>query len=286
MRRRALLAAVPAALSLSGCIDDSSGEDPPTEQQPVDGTDTGTEVRTADGSATEADPEVTVHDVRLQYGLVGLNVDAIYVDEPETAYVLADVAVDGDAPRDAFALRVGDAEVTPGEPDVRYRYRGDEDDWYDGDGRGLLLFEPSRGGLEGEPSDLRLTWPGGEHALGDGLAERLARGPPSFDATIDAPAEVPAGEAEGEHEVTVAATNRGDGTARFLGAVNRMGPRIAYTPVERVTALVEPGETASFSLSDDWMGPPPAERIDDGESDVTYELGWNGGDATVEIHVV
>ncbi|WP_226010555.1 hypothetical protein [Halomicrobium salinisoli] len=286
MRRRVLLAALSASLSLSGCIDDSSGEDPPTEQQPVDGTDTGTAERTADEPATGSTPEITVRDVTLQYGLVGLSDDAIYVDQHETAFVVADVAVEGDVLRDAFELRVDDAAVTASDPDARYRHRSDEDDWYDGDGRGALLISPSQSGLEGEPPELRLSWPGGEHALDDGLAERLVRGPPTFDATVDAPAEVPADEADGEHEVTVEATNRGDGSARFLAGVNRTGPQIAYTTVERLTALVDPGETVTVSLSDDWMGPPPAERVGDGESDVTYELAWNGGFDSTEIRVV
>ncbi|WP_226023185.1 hypothetical protein [Halomicrobium salinisoli] len=286
MRRRALLAAVPASLSLSGCIDDSSGEDLPTEQSPVDGTDTETEVRTADGSPTDAAAEVTVRDVTLQYGLVRLNDDAYYVGDAETAVVRAEVDVDGALPRDAFALRVDEASAPAESPDDHYRYPGNERDWYDGDGRGALLFSPSRAELAGEPPELRLTWPGGEHVLDDGLAERLVRGPPTFDATVDAPAEVPADEADGEHEVTVEATNRSDGPARFVAGVNRTGPQIAYTTVERLTALVEPGETATVSLSDDWMGPPPADRVGDGESDVTYELAWNGGFDSTEIRVV
>lgn len=296
MRRRDLLAALPASLSLSGCIDDSSGDGLPTEQSPVDGTattgdDTGTAVHTSDGSTTEADAEVTVHDVTLQYGLVWLEIDTITVREPGTPFVVADVAVDGALPRDAFELRVDDAAVPPRAPDVLRIRQRDRDDWYDGSGRGLLLFDLSQAGLDGESTELRLTWPGDEHALDDGLAGRLARGPPSFDATLDTPAEVPADEADGEHEVTVEVTNGGDGPARFLGALNRRGPRVAYMPVQRLTALVDAGETVSLSVRDEWSGPPPedgdsASDLDRVPEDVVYELDWTGGETRAGIEVI
>lgn len=282
MRRRSLLAGVAGGLTaLTGCTDTVPGSDtatptatPTAEPEPPE-SPTPTETPTA---------EVTVEELLVQYGLVTPNSpDSIGLRDPDTPYVVASVRVDGTLPRDAFALRAGDESVAPATTDDPdgfdrfYRTSWGDDEWYDADrGSGLLPFEPPSGAVD----RLRLTWPGGERTLGDAAGERLG-GPPAFTASIAAPETY----ATGTPSIAVEVTNEGDRPGRFVGALNRVGPMVAYTPVARLGELVPAGGTVSIPVPVGW-GLPSDDRIGDDEPDVTYHLDYAGGEDSADIRLV
>ncbi|WP_161631419.1 hypothetical protein [Candidatus Halobonum tyrrellensis] len=293
MRRRSLLAGIAGGLAaLTGCTDTTtprSGTASPTA--------TPTRRPTADPDPTASPPpsgtatrsaaaEVTVDELGLQYGLVApASPDSIGIRDPETPYVVASVRVDGTLPLDAFALRVDDESVPPTTPDARsggdrlYRTSWGDDGWYDANrGRGLLLFEPPSGAAE----RVRLAWPGGGRTLGDAAGARLA-GPPAFSAAVDAP-ETHAG--TGVPSVAVEAANEGERPGRFVGALNRVGPTVAYTPVARLTELVPAGESVRLPVPVGWGWPDDDGRVGDGDPDVTYHLHYPGGEDSASVRLV
>lgn len=298
MRRRALLASIGGGLAaLAGCLEGSPG-DPADRTQSPPGTDTptdtpdgtvgGTPPGTADGTPTAdpttADPsasaEVTVEELQLQYGVVTpTSADSIGLSHETTPYVVASVAVDGPLAREAFALAVGDERVAPTTLDRLYRTAWGGEQWYgENRGSGLLLFD-----LGGRPAgDVVLNWPGGERALGESARERLQRGVPSLSATIDVPETHSGTEAP---PVKIDVTNDGDVPARFLGALNRVGPLIAYTPVRRVSELVSSDEPLTVEVPDEW-GDDWQATPDDGEADVKYFLYYAGGEDSAGIQIV
>lgn len=290
MRRRALLATAAGGLAaLAGCLDagtdgtdgstPTGGSSPADEPTPTDPTPT--DGGTPTGGSTPAG-DVTVERVRLQYGVVTpTSPDSIGVSNPTTPYLLAWARIDGPVARDDFALAVGDERYAPATADRLYRTAWGDDRWYRRERTGgLLLFEPSGGPPGG---DLRLTWPGGEHPVDGSIRERLGAGPPRLSAALDLPATHAGIEAP---PVRIEVTNGGETPARFVGALNRTGPRVAYSPVAAPTELAAPGETVTITVPDDWSGLPGDERIGDGDPDVIYRLGYGGGEDTAKIRLV
>ncbi len=213
--------------------------------------------------------------------------DSVGVARSDRRFLVARVAADEPIPADRIVLTIGDRPVAPlsfgREADRRAPYRttwGDESYYDGGPGTGLLYY---RLGDVPEGVDVALAWPGGERPVEGGRRRRLGRPAPPFAATVDAPGEYAGGDAPG---VTVVVTNEGDRTGRFLGALNRAGPSIAYTPVARVTGLVDPGGTVRLDVADDWHDPPDGDDRDDGEVDVRYHLRHADGEDTAEIRSV
>jgi len=300
MRRRTLLASSAGLLAgLAGCIDaDPGGTTGGDEQSPVDTTGDGSptdgDTPTRDGTDTEGATDtptatetggvtpvadVTVESLTLQYGFVEPDSpDSIWVAETETPYVVAAVSVDGPINPEDFALAVGDERYRAIRQERLFRTSWGDDEWYERDGSGLLLFE-----LPTDPGDgdVRLTWPGGEHApdASEAVRARLDRGPPELSVSIDVP------ESWGQSQappVDIEITNEGDVPARFLGALNRIGPLVAYAPLARLTELVPAGETVTITYDDSWSS-VPKERVGDDEPDVRYFLHFAGGEASAEI---
>jgi len=301
MRRRALLSTVAGGLAaLAGCTsagDSGDAGDSPSKTSTgsaTPGTDGGTpadvtptDATPIDRTPTDATPahqtpaisaDVTVESLELQYGVVVPSTpDSIGVDRVGTPHVLAAVDVDGELPPSEFAVEVGDRSFEPTEIERLYRTSWGGEGYYGGSGRGLLAFELA----VGASGDARLTWPGGERRLDAAAAARLDRGPPDFSASFDLP---------DTHEGTEAPTveievkNEGDAPARFLGALNRTGPLVAYAPVARVSGLVEAGATATLSVDDRWSGTPAGEG--DGESDVTYHLHYGETATSADVRLV
>jgi hypothetical protein len=289
MRRRTLLATAGAGLAgLAGCLTTGgpgsadgttpAGDDPTSTP---DGKATPTDEPTAtDEPTTTAD--VSVRSARLQYGVVvPHSPDSIGLSNSGMPYLIAQVAVDGDRPRSDFTLAIGDERYDPARLDRYYRTDWGEYGWYErGRPGGLLLFDLSTADPDG---DATLTWPGGEYSVTEGIGPRLAAGPPEFSASLSVPE---THEGLDAPPVGIEVTNDDDVPRRFLGALNRTGPLIAYAPVARLSELVPPGESVALTVSDDWAGRPDDEGIGDGDPDVTYRLDYAGGEDQARIRLV
>jgi len=277
MRRRALLASVGGSLAaLAGCIDSLNDTgDLPTEQSPRDGTPS------ESPTETDAAASVTVSSVVHQWGyVVPSSPDSIGVMKTDTRYVVADVAVeDGPLDRDTFAWTDGESEVRPTVLEEFYRTDWGEDQWYEGGrDRGLLLFELPDDPAADAP---RLEWPGGGWDADESLVGQLSAPRPTMNASLSLR---DATDGSTERTVEIAVTNESDHEGRYLGALNRVGPMIAYTPVARVTGLVGAGETETLTVADDWMEYTVSED-GDGSASVTYHLDDADGGDTLEIDV-
>lgn len=295
MRRRTLLATAGAGLAgLAGCLNlenpggdaepstgtptTEAGDEPQTS--PPDGTTPVDEPTTTDEQGVNAD--VTVQSVQLQYGVVVPNSpDSIGISNPRTPYVVALVAVDGDLSSSDFTLAIGDESYDSTTLDRFYRTGWGEYQWYErGRPGGLLLFELSTDDHRG---DLGLTWPGGRRSIDSSILDRLDAGAPRFSVSLLVPETHDSPDAP---RVDIEVTNEGDRARRFLGALNRSGPYIAYAPVARVSEMVPPGETVTLTVDDEWSGMPSDERIGDGKPDVTYRLHYADDEAVAEVRIV
>lgn len=274
MKRRALLASAGSSLTaLSGCLL-FTGEDrdpPPTEESPVDETSTQTPEAPAG--------DVTVESVTQQYGYAGTNDDAVPVNDVDTQYVVADVSVAGGRlARDDFAWTFESSGRGPTTPPTFYRTEWGDDQWYEeGRERGLLLFEMPENVA---PAMTRLVWPGGEWVADDAFLDRLTSPKPSMSTSIAVP---DAADGTTDKTVAVEVTNEGAVDGRYVGAVNRSGPMIAYTPVEYLNRLVGAGETVTVDIADSWSEYPATEDGGDGVTTVTYHLEDASGGDTLEI---
>lgn len=278
MNRRALLASAGGSIAaLSGCLRFTEDrDDPPTEQPPVD-----SETPGEDGTPTPA-PSVTVESAVQQWGYVTPDSpDSIGVTDTETRYLVAEVtATDGALDRDVFTFTVGSAGAKPTRPERFYRTSWGDEQWYErGRERGLLLFElPDELGS----SPPRLVWPGGDWRPGEALVKRLSAPKPSMSASLSVP---DAADGSTEKTVEVEVTNAGETEGQYLGALNRVGPMTAYTPVARVTGLVGAGESRTIEIADSWSEYPSAEKRGDGETDVTYRLDDAAGGDSLDVAV-
>jgi len=275
VQRRTFVASVGGTLAtLTGCLGIRRQSDgpPPTDNRTRTATPTRTDEQAAD---------VTVDALHLQYGVVTPTTpDSIGVSNPETPYLVASVRVDGPLSWEAFGLRMGDVRYSPTRLDRLYRTTWGDDHWYErGRTDGLILFEAPSTTTE----HLRLTWSGGERPIDEGIVARLNASAPERSASLDVPSSHDSGAAP---PVAVEVVNESATARRFVGALNRVGPQVAYTPVVRLNELVAAGERARLSVSDSWGGLPAEERLGDDQPDVTYRLDFAGDEDTAEIRLV
>lgn len=299
MRRRSFLATTGAALAgLAGCLNSrntgtadrttTAGDDPTSTPiaDPTPTTESTTkEPTTTESTTTDEETEtadVTVQSAHLQYGVVVPNSpDSIGISNPGTPYLVASVAVDGSLSQSDFTLDIGDDSLEPMILDRFYRTDWGDFQWYErGRPGGLLLFSLPTAESDG---DVSLTWPGGKQAIDNAIRRRLGAGPPKFSAAIQVPE---THESLDAPPVKIEVTNEDDVPRRFLGALNRMGPLIAYAPIERLSEMVEPGESVTVTYSDAWAGSPGDEQIGDGDPDVTYRLLHAGGETAAKIRLI
>ncbi|WP_135853793.1 hypothetical protein [Halorussus salinus] len=281
MRRRALLALAGSSLAgAAGCLSGSSG-DPTTDETTTDAAN-----RTPDGTtetigtATETTTEtaaaasVSVDFDALQPGLVSMNTpDSIAVHPADGRYLLLDVSVEsGPVPlRDEFSLRFAGRDHAPLSNDATdrvWRFYGSELRYRSETGEGLLVFELPESAAD--DSTAVLTWPGGEWRPDAGVRRRLAAPEPSFSVSVEIPETIQVSESP-----TIRATveNQSDVPGRFVAGLNRSGPMVAYTPIERVSLLVPAGETRAWELTDDSIATDGIQRyVGDDDSDMTYHF--------------
>lgn len=179
--------------------------------------------------------------------------------------------------RGAFSLTTDEETYDPTTPrDVTGQYSlwGFDDPYEPGPG-GYLLFEVPKP-LDADRATLR--WPNGEHRLGDDHVRRLARRPTSFEVReFSAPDSVTT-YTEATLTLTVENVDSADGT--FVAGLNRVGPEIAYAPVESVSFDVAAGESETWTHAYTPTVPAPDE-------DLSFEfvMNWRGDDERAEIGV-
>lgn len=274
MRRRRLLGAFSAGVgAFGGCLSRLDDERALGDDA-TDRTDT----------SDDANDAIEVTDATVTPAVVGANSPdsmGTYGDRGEQ-YVLATVAADDlqAPPPDEFALAAGGAEY-PARTEVGYTSRlWEREEPYGEDAgfEGWLAFRlPKPLDVDGAA----VTWDGGEYALGDDAVAELARPPTDWEVrSFTAPDAVALGE---EATVSLTVENVGDADGTFVGALNRVGPWVAYTPQAAVSLDVAAGETATWEF-----GHTPQEQYADGdasEREMRFHLQWRGDKLTREVTV-
>jgi|GEM_PF-742222 len=298
MQRRAFISSLAGGLAaLTGCLSDTGpgsddetpdgtpdetadpGEDSTPTGSPTDGTPDSTPTDSPTHQTPAISADVTVNSIQLQYGVVMPDSpDSIGVEHTDTPYVVAAVDVDGELPPGDFTLEAGGQSFEPTQIDRLYRTSWGDESYYEGSGAGLLLFELSTG-----LSDPKLTWPGGEQSVGESASARLDAGPPQFSASFDLPETHEGTEAP---PVDIEVTNEGDTEARFLAALNRVGPLVAFTPVARVSEVVDAGATTTLTVADSWGGDVGERDYGETDPDVTYHLHYGEKSASADMQLV
>lgn len=279
MRRRCLIGALAAGLgAFGGCLDRAgrASDATATDETTTDGT-------TDDG----AYPGLTVDSLGVTPEYVASNSpDSIgtYGDRGEQ-YVIAAVSAEGSPPPplSEFALTAGGETFAPDDDVGGMGERlWDYDRPYGRDGvtAGWVAFEVPKP-LDADRA--AMTWTGGEYALDTAAVERLSRPPTDFEVReFDAPDSMALDEMV---TATLTVENVGDANGTFVAAVNRTGPRIAYTPEATLSLAVPAGETATWEYE---SGPgdryaDPADAAD-GQT-MIVRVRWRDGSLSREIEV-
>jgi len=285
MQRRRFLATVAAVGAVAGCIDDGEPDGPTTGNGGETATDTLTPTpRDADGveNGTAAPDDgadgLVVESMTLQHGLVVPETpDSIVVGAQDHRYLWVRVTTTESAPNlTDLSLSIRSGTVDPLDADDRRIYRtgwaGEE--YYDGTpGTRLVLFELP---LTVDTPRMTFQSPAGQVRATDAETTRLGRSPPSMSASLQKRYdETP------EKPIVVQVTNEGDVDGRFLGAINREGPSVAYTPITRVSVPVEAGETQSVPITDSVTHRTATPG--NSEPDMTYHLRTLHGDDVAQF---
>jgi len=277
MNRRSVLAALAAGTAtLAGCLgdgDDGNGDgddgDGLTPEPTPTPTPTPTPERTVD---------VTVEAVTVAPAVVALNSpDSIGTfGSRDQQYVLAEITADSSelSPRDlqlvtggerySPAERVGDGPSIRPYGDLYFATEGES---------GWVAFELPK---PLDAATAALSWPGGGSDIADPIVGALRRPPASFDVTVEAPGQV---EADSEATLSVTVENTGDVPGTFVGALNRIGPSVAYAPVAAARLSLTAGETDTWEHS---YEPEPG----DAGSSFEFSFVWRDGDERREVGLV
>ncbi|MFB6269347.1 MAG: hypothetical protein ABEH83_05350 [Halobacterium sp.] len=285
MNRRSYLAATASALvaSAAGCVSAGDGDTEATTESRST-TVTSTPATTDDtATPTTAASQVSISDVTVQPAALEVNVDYFVVYD-EGQYVFARSTVtEGTVALDDYALRVAGETFEPLTGSERrrlWRYRQTGD--YHPDVGGTLAFELP-GSVEAADPEAVISHPGGEHELNAGEGARLASAH-AFAVELSAPETATVGESL---SVEVTVTNEGASPARFVGGLNRYGPRVASIPVEAVRPLVPAGESVTRTIDQSDVTTETAdEDVGDGERDATFTLNSVAGSRERRVRVV
>ena len=280
--RRSVLGLGGSTLALlAGCLGSpvpSSDDESATTERP---TQTTTTTTTSESAA------VTVSNVQVTPELVGLNSpDSIgtYGDRTEQ-FLLVTILVDDETspPVEDFTLSTDERDFSPIPPNELPAYGrlwgrgfayGSESEETES-GSGYLVFRVPK---PLESSEMVFRGPGGAFEFGSNVRERLARPPTEFTVSdVTAPETV-----ESMTEMSISATieNVGSHDGTFVGALNRVGPHVAYTPVKRISVELAAGESKTWSHSyrpklTDGNGPMP----------MRFHLNWRDGSISTETTV-
>lgn len=288
MRRRRLLAALATgSVALAGCAQqDTTGDDGTT---PEDTPATPDDKETPDGKQTPDTPgkdiSVTVDRVRVLPEVVALDSpDSIgtYGDRGQQ-YLLAKISTDGGKlARGDLRVVAGDASHNPLERlDGHRRSIWEYGELYfvDDNTAGWVVFALPNPLSITDGETLELAWPGGAQQLDDDTRTRLSQGPTSFAVSVDASEEA---SMNSPATLSVTVENTGDVPGTFVGALNRIGPRVAHAPVEAVELDVSPGEqvtwTHKFELD--------RETVENGRDRFDFRFKWRDSSETRTVQVV
>lgn len=267
-RRRFLTGAVLAATaSTAGClVGGSEGDDPTDTTTPHPGGDVTVE-------AVTVVPEVVTYDSPDSYGVYGSR---------DSQYVIAEIEVDDPdhRPPGSFGIEVGDATY-PATNEIGRAggWLPDFGNAYDSRG----ADEPGVGWIAVQAAnplvgDATLVWEGGEYEFGERASELLARQPADFQVSLDVPASAEVGETV---TATVTVENVGDVDGTFVGALNRVGPLVAYAPEAAIVLDAETGESATWEFTHDLD-----ERLEDREDPrMRLHLRWDDRRITREVDI-
>lgn len=212
---------------------------------------------------------MAVVDERVQPGVVAMNSpDSVAVRSDGGQFLLVRVEVtDGPAPQHSdLSLHVAGERYGP----QRYRLLINEDlgVLYEFDkGNGWVVFPLPE---HVEASEPKFAWPDGALSLSTRTRKRLETPSPSFDVTFEAPATVTESDSP---TLSLSVQNRGEVTGTCVLGLNRVGPRVAYTPVREITVDLDAGESATR----EYRAKSPYEPADE-PSNVTYHLELLGGE--------
>lgn len=277
MRRRALLAGCAGTLGgLAGCLsgtrDDTGGST----------TTSGTATPTQTSTPT---PAASVSLLSLQPAVVTFGTDSISVSGETSQHLFVDLAVeDGDPPAvEEFRFRFSGVETTPLEPREPYwvEYNPGETRYSRETGTGRLVFDLP---ATGDATSAALQWPGGEWTPPAALRDRLAAPPPplSLEWSVPETAEV-----RTTPTLIFTVTNSGDLPGRFVGALNRTGPRVAYAPITAISRLIPADETVTFDVTDRFdLDDPGDDEVGDDQTDLSYILDTLDGQRLAEVRLV
>jgi hypothetical protein len=286
MQRRRFLTVCGAGL-LAGCLGESGANTPDDAGEPGSPGDTPGEDDTPSDGASDG-PAVSVDVETLQPALVALSTpDSIGVYSADrTQYLFLQLAAEGDE--------------APTRSELEFRFDGNLHDPFEGEdatdlwrlydeaasrydaerGEGWICFPlPATGAPEGAG----LTWDGGVWGAGPALRDRLAAEAPPLSVSWSAPDTVEAGEAA---TVELSVTNEGEREGRFVGALNRVGPRVAYTPVTSASRRIPAGGTETWTLDTDELDGTGGWTPEEGPTEATYHLHWPSGHEQRDIEVV
>jgi len=289
MRRRTVLVALAAGTAaLAGCteqvIGDGDDDGPETPDDPQTPAPNGDDEKTPD-SKPETDVSLSVEHVTVLPAVVALDSpDSIGTfGDRSSQFLIAKIATDdGKLTRQDLGLSAGDASYQPvdhiGE-NQRALWESGEFYFQTEDDAGIVVFEVPKP-LSGADTDgVTLSWPGGSQALGKNVRTRLAREPTSFAVSVDASAEA---SVDSPAELSVTVENTGDVPGTFVGALNRIGPLIAYAPIESVILTVPPGEqktwTHTFTLD--------REKVEEGQDSFEFRVTWRDDSETRAVEIV
>ncbi|MFC6732950.1 MULTISPECIES: hypothetical protein [unclassified Haladaptatus] len=215
----------------------------PSGSESPESTTSGTTQQTPDA------PSVTVTDVHVTPEVVSLNSpDSIgVVGERDQQFVIARVRTETDDPleRGKFNLRIAENEF--GALDTSYgsdvgtlwEYRSTR---YEQSTGGYLVFQVPKPVASQEIS---IRWRDEVHPLSEETTAQLATDPTNFAVReFTTPESVRAGE---NVTLTLIVENTGTTDGTFVGALNRIGPQVAYTPVQKVALDVKAGATTTWS---------------------------------------
>ncbi len=265
MKRRTYLITSATLVATTGCLneandDNGQGSDGGTDTPADSDGGTDTPDNSDGGTATPEPSTVVVQQSTVQPAYVQLGTpDSIGVFGDGGQYYLVEVThEDGPVPSlSDFTLTIDGSDYTP--KDLRGL-------WVDGDygveydteaGSGWLVFEVPAGVAADSAT---VAWPGGEWTVPSATRDRLATPPASFDVSFEAPDSVAAGETP---VLTMTVANTAGVAGKFVYAMNRVGPDVAYVPVRSGVIELDPGE----SVTEEWDGETPTQ-----DRDVEYHL--------------
>lgn len=287
MKRRAALAALATgAAAVAGCTTPLGGAD--DEGSDPGSTPTGS-TPTETGQNNDSTPDGTV-DLAVESVAATPEVIALYAPDSigtyggrSEQYLLARIDANAEPldPAD-LGLVVGADTVRPRtgvgsgyrlwEYGEQFTFASEQPDGEKRSSPGWVAFELDN---PVETDTVTLQWPGGERAIDDGIVAQLRRPPTTFDVAVDAPEQV-ADRSAATLSVTV--ENTGDHRGTFVGALNRIGPAIAYAPVTAVELPLDPGET------DTWTHTYSASR-EQPPFEFTFAFRWRTNRIKQEIEV-